>query len=624
VYCKLTLALSFICAACPILTWSQQLRVLSAGVVSSDGGAHEWYTVEADPENAANLITCGMMWNARDNANYGFVYASQDAGTTWHSALEDKSSKYVSEESCAFGMHGVAYFVADAWKEDDLGNIIRPDLGTTRIWVSRDSGRTWSVGAHTGWTDCSSSVVDRSPGPNQNQLYVFFNSLQAYYSNDRKSLATLPQLADQAGSSVGLISYKDGDQKVAGPIFNPEMYKELYHGTFTHQNLMLNDGSLLALFWSKVSKETGRAFLLAAQHTDPARTKLSDPVILFRVPSNAVCNSFLSAPAVYNPTSNTVYATYLDGSNGKCKLMLTKSTDDGQTWSTGHVWTEAKELKEESELVPTDTYSSFALARNQEGVMALIWRSSHTSNCWYLAVSTDDGETYSHPMQLSSCSPEKEEKYHLSDAYLGFGGLDQPDESKPGDDADITIKNTYNSGESHVSGIAVSRDGVFHPVWIASEHGEGQLRTAAVAVIKAHDRHALELAPTEGWQYETNKVKFLYGGSQHYDVAKGVLTESIIVRNSSTETLRAPLRMEIDPRSGLGRIYPLGVTTEGSGQNIAQYLDISQYLPGDELPPGRSSAPILLSFHLELNNDAKPSENELAHISLRLLTKDAR
>ena len=599
----------------------QRFRILTSGAVSSNSSQYEWwYTADADPENASNLLICGTTWSARDNANYGFVYSSQDSGATWNLALEDKNSKWVSEESCAFGMHGLAYFVADASKVDDLGDTDTSG-GITRIWVSHDSGITWKLGTTTGFTDGSASVVDRNPGPNENRLYIFFNHVWFFFSSigDKAALQKLPD--PKVAASTALISYRDGDSAVAGPAFNPTMFNHLYYGTYMHQNLMLKDGSLLALFWSKNSKETGRAFLLAAQHTDPARERLSDSVVLFRVPPESVCNSFITAPAAYDATTNTIYATYLDGSNGKCKLMLTTSTNDGQTWSSGHVWRETQDSEEKPKRRSADTYRSFAFARNQEGVMALLWRNTDTSNCWNFATSTDDGQTYSHPMQLSSCSPETDDNYHLSDTYLGFSDFDQADETKPGNTTSITIENSYNFGENHVSGIAVSPDGIFHPVWIA--HG-GQLYTAAIAVVKPGDRDTAPPNRTDGWRYITNRIKVLYGGSQHYEASVSLLTESVILRNSGPETIKAPLRLEVDPRSSLGLIYPIGVTTEVSGQNITQYLDINQYLPNGELIPGATSAPIPLNFHFELNNEAQPEDRRLAYISVGLLTKEEK
>jgi hypothetical protein len=629
----------FLCALDVAAAYAQEVRILSASVASPRDGLHDWYSAEADPEDANNLITCGSRWDAKDNAYHGFVYSSQDAGKTWRIVLEDKSSRWVSEESCAFGVHGVAYFVADASKVDDDGDL-HHDQGTTRIWVSHDSGRNWSLGTTAGWTDCSSSVVDRNPGSNQNRLYIFFNNLWDYYGSidDKQALDRIPKWSrdkdgkDSAGSSVGLISYREGDHKVAGPVFNSEMYRLLYHGAYTHQNLMLKDGSLLTLFWSKRAifdshgKRSGREFIFSEQHTDPNREKLADPVALYTFleqPEN-VCDSYLSAPAVYDSATNTVYATYLDGNNGKCKLMLTKSTDDGQSWSPGHEWTEVQNPRPKTGDAPKNNYRSLALARNQEGVIALLWRNDYTSNCWFFAASTGDVQTYSHPVQISPCSAEADREYHIADSSLAFGYTDQADESKPADDAVLQIKNSYNAGASHVSGIAVSRDGVFHPVWITSESGEGQLQTAAIAVIKPKDGNLPEPARTDGWQYTTNKVKFAYGGSQHYDPASKLLTESVVIRNSGTEILRAPLRLDINPDSRLGIIYPLDVTTEGFGQDIAQYLDIAQYIPGDGLPPGASSTPIPLNFHFEPYSEANPADNIISTVSLRLLTRASK
>jgi hypothetical protein len=611
----------------PSVASAQRTRILTSSVVSSVSGRHEWYSVEADPENAANLITCGMGRDANDNTNYGFVYFSGDAGTTWNLVLEDKSSKAVNEESCAFGVHGVAYFVADAWKTDDIGH---DDPGTSRIWVSRDSGRTWFLGTRTGFTDGSASVVDRNSGPDQNRLYIFFNNLWIFFSSveDQAALARLPKV----GTSTGLISFKEGDQEIAGPVFDPQMYQRLYNGTYMHQNLMLKDGSLLALFWSKGSKETGRAnsktgegFLFLAQHTDPNREKLSQPVLLFRTPPASVCDSVLTAPAAYDAATNTVYATYLDGSNGKCSLMLTESTDDGLTWSPGHVWTEARDPETRGAYAPPGRYRSFGLARNQEGVMALLWRDTWTSSCWNFAASTDNGKTYSRPIKLPGCSFVADDQDRLSNSYLEWDALSQADESTVADDAKIVIRNPYNLGENHVTGIAVSPDGVFHPVWITSEEGEGQLRAASIAVIKPRDEKAHDVAHSDdGWRYKTNEVKFLYGGSQDYDRSRRVLTESLIIRNSSGETLKAPVRLEIDPSSQLGLIFPLDLRAEGFGSQIAQYMDIDQYLSAGELRPGASTAPIPLRFHFELSSDAKPEDDMLAHISIRLLTKDVK
>jgi hypothetical protein len=128
--------------------------------------------------------------------------------------MEDKNSVWVSEQSCAFGVHGLAYFVADASKVID--GDLHHDLGTTRIHVLHDSGKTWRLGIATGWTDYSASVVDTNPGPNQNRLYVFFNNLQSFHSSLGNKDAVEAEANGTNGTRVGVISYRDGDAQVTG------------------------------------------------------------------------------------------------------------------------------------------------------------------------------------------------------------------------------------------------------------------------------------------------------------------------------------------------------------------------------------------------------------------------
>jgi hypothetical protein len=629
-FLSLCSALVFVCPV-PKTIVAQEVRVLSEAIASPpSGGIHSWYDIEADPENANSLITCGMRWDAKDNANHGFVYSSQDGGKTWHVALEDKHTSWVSEESCAYGVHGVAYFIADASKIDDAGGL-HHDQGTTRIYVSHDSGKTWSIGAETGWTDFSASVVDPNPGPNQNRLYIFFNNLWTYYSSIRNQGKPehLPAFTekvsdfDTAGNTIGLISYKDGDAHAKGPFYNDDMYKLLLHGSYPSQNILVRDGSLVTLFWSKRrvfnpdGKRSGREFLFAAQHTDSQRRTLSDPVIIQQsldAPGSKpwACDSYLSAPAAYDATTNTIYATYLNGENSHCTLMLTKSTNNGATWSA-HPWIEKTDPDMDPAKAPQREYASLALARNRDGVMSLLWRDSESSDCWNFAVSTDDGATYSHPAEISTCSPTQDAKYSLNSASLNLY-IAQASPSKPGDDAGFRIDNQGNFGSSHTSGIAVSPNGVFHPAWITDSDGLGQLHSAAVAVVErpASDA-AVQTFLKSDWKDITNQVQFLYGGNQSYDASAGLLTIDAVIRNSGKEAIHAPLRLEVASSSRVGIIYPANAQI----QDTEQYWDVGQYLPQSGLDPGTVSGPIPIVLHFVPNADAK-SSGSVASLSVRL------
>src|SRR2546428_12711183 len=108
--------------------------------VSIDGrsivgpGWHPWYEIKVDPEDQNKMIICGTKWDAVQNSLLGVVYASSDAGVTWHTALEDRSSLWVTEHSCAFGRDHRAYFVSEASKVVD--GQLHHELGTTRLFVS--------------------------------------------------------------------------------------------------------------------------------------------------------------------------------------------------------------------------------------------------------------------------------------------------------------------------------------------------------------------------------------------------------------------------------------------------------------------------------------------------------
>jgi len=64
----------------------------------------------ADPTDGQHLIACGFFSSPQQNATYGYVYSSADAGATWRRTLLDDSTKWVTEESCTYGENGGAYF----------------------------------------------------------------------------------------------------------------------------------------------------------------------------------------------------------------------------------------------------------------------------------------------------------------------------------------------------------------------------------------------------------------------------------------------------------------------------------------------------------------------------------
>src|ERR1700722_12228242 len=194
-------------------------------------GWHPWYEIKVDPNSSKNLIICGTKWDAAHNAPVGFVYASSDAGSTWQTALEDRASEWVTEQSCAFGSNHRAYFISAAAKRTD--GRVQQELGTARLFVSNDSGAHWEEATKTGFADYSTSAVSSPSG----SLFTFFN----YWNT-----------ADEAkhwGGSVGLLVFSSNGKEVNGPIFDPKMRNLDYRGIFPSNAIALKSGAVVALYY---------------------------------------------------------------------------------------------------------------------------------------------------------------------------------------------------------------------------------------------------------------------------------------------------------------------------------------------------------------------------------------
>jgi hypothetical protein len=578
----------------------------------SSGGWHPLYDVHADPENGSNLIICGSKWNFKDNASYGFVYSSSDGGKTWRQALEDKSSAWVSEQSCAYGTHGVAYFVADASKVID--GELHHDLGTTRIYVSQDSGKTWKLGIATGWTDYSASVVDTAPGPNQNRLYIFFNGLDTFYSSLGNKDAVEAESNNTNGTRVGVVSYKDGDTQISGPFTSAEMAQAKYHGSYPAPALRLKDGSLLTFYTTKRRNENNiREFLAYTVRVNPNRDRLEAPAKVaseLQAPKQdpkVDCDGvYLDAAAAYDSERDKLYFAYPSVQDKKCRLLIATSADGGKTWS-----------KADAVYSPDATaervYGSPSIAVNKDGTLGVLWEERYRSGCWMFAASVDGGKSLSRAKQLGTCSGTEAKPSALTNAYL-WTSIFETDPADKASEIRINLRNTRNSGGPQGHGIAVTSDGSFHPVWITAGRGEGEIRTAAVRVTPAD---ALIMAATGGLEEVTNKVSILYGGDQHYDASTGFLTLDVVVRNNGAEPLHGPFRLAVTSLyKDYGYMKIANANNRATGAGTVWDLDSS--IPSGVLAPGATSRPFSLKFHYLIDEDAPRGTDDILGISTKL------
>lgn len=572
------------------------------------GGWYPWYQAVADPTDPKRLIVCGSKWDAKDNALYGFVFSSLDGGQSWSAALQDKNSAWVSEQSCAFGVNGKAYFVSESAKVID--GSLRHDLGTTRIFVSNDAGHTWAPAAKTSFADYSASVVDSVPGPNQNRLYTFFNDPGS------STIDPVKEQTEPNGNRVGLITFKDGEKHVTGPIFNPKMRALGLQGSYPEKALLLNDGSLLSLY---VGGPTGAEPTLGAVRTNRDRAELAAPVVVVtrRAPSQQE-QWCLGDASAYDPSQDRVYVVYPTSQDGRCRLILTVSTDGGSTWSEGQP------------ILQSDTTSHAfqdpAMAFNRNGILGLVWRDEPASDCWYFAASADKGKTFTSPQALSQCFNIRTLSLTESNASLRMEGtLWMPsDPSKPESPSGRVVPGLHVVDDRDTvwrnDSLTATSDGVFHPVWIETGNGEGQLRTARVIVgASAEDRLSTLPMREEDAHDISQEIAILYGGEQRYDISSGALTVKVVLKNKSRKPIRGPIFLKaLTLDSELGKLEIANASNGASGSGAV--WDLGNAMPGKWLQPGATTEPSSLVFRVP--NVAPPRGIEVVSMQLEILASN--
>ena len=601
-----------LCSSAVTYAAAQKVQVKSRVKVSpAAGGWYPWYALAADPSDPKNLIACGFRGDVRDNAFYGFVYSTTDGGKTWRTVLEDKNSTWVSEQSCAFGAQGKAYFVSAAARVADG---VR-DLGTTRIFVSNDAGRSWVQAKKTGWADYSASLVDAQPGAGQNTLYMFFHDLDLLCSLcDARSLSQIKPHTATNGTRVSVLRFREGDRAGEAPLINERMQALGYRGSFPRKALLLKDGALLAFYFAGIKTRTGSDIVVAAERLSGAHSAVGDPITIVRSAAapTVPCLRPSHFDAAYDSANNRLYLVYPVFSENQCRLMLKTSVDDGGSWSSGREIPYAKTLKH--------GYFAPAIAVNGAGVLGLIWQDQLTSDCWYFSASSDGGTSFTPERALSRCPDSRPRHLTETDLSLRF------DSSNP-QSAPSAIRLHFLDSRGHVwrnaGALVATSDGVFHALWIEAGHGEGELRTAAVSVGAAvREPPSSSLGQERDLRDVSQDIAVLYGGDQHYDRSSNTLSVDVVLKNKSNVPITAPLLVKVTGFSSGLR----GVEIANSSNGVAKHgalWDVTRALPNGVLQPGRSTRPYSLIFRVP--GDAAPQQEvDLLSMQVRILTGSPR
>ena len=568
--------------------------------VTPSGGAHlNWFEMKADPTNKNNLIVCGAVRNARNNAYYGVVYWSHDGGRSWKEGLIDRGSSWVSEQSCAFGLRHTAYFISAASRVID--DVPHHNLGRTHIFVSRDAGATWVKTAETRWADYSNSVIVKNSGGRKPRLYVFYNR------------ARNKSGAKNSGSSLGFFSVSEYGREISRRRIVPGMTNKDYVGVYPSSSETLDDGSAAVLYSAAriVPEENGRTSIDIGVVRLTSRG-ISKPAVIaypeYKLDPPA-CPASLSNSLAYDKTRRLLYAAYNTALPGRCAVMFVSSHDGGKSWSQPH------ELSDPA--APNRSMYFPTLAVNEAGVIGLLWRGKPESSpdCWFFSTSSD-GLRLDHRISLSPCGEDDSLSRQYS-AYLATV-VSQPASGQSMSVRVVTLRDYLTR-----VGFVATPEGVFHPIWSVGEDGKSQLRTARIWAGKRQLPQPPGFNSPPALDDVTERMAVLYGGDQRVDHETNSVILDLVFRNTSSTTIRGPLYLKVEnPRSDFGDIQlmnPDRASGPGSG-----YFDISSCLRRESLLPGQATSPCPLIFHFMNQKTDIASKHSLVAFAVRLYSQARR
>ncbi|MCU1300727.1 MAG: hypothetical protein JWQ87_1011 [Candidatus Sulfotelmatobacter sp.] len=564
---------------------AQKIQILSKSKIA--GGWHPWYEAKVDPENPYNLLICGTKWDARLNTSFGFVYASSDRGQTWRSVLEDRSSAWVTEQSCAFGPKHRAFFISEASKVID--GQAHHELGATRLYISFDAGLTWKESAKTGWADWSTSAVNLASG----RLYTFFNAYTA--ADPTRNL----------GSNVGLLMFSPDGRSVSGPFFLPSIQSHAYQGTYPSGAISLKSGTVVTLWYGQRLGPAGMNVDLNVLRADNSpRPRLESTSIS---PANGArdCLALNQGSLAYDPLQDRLFVLYVTGCTEK-RVMLTSSGDQARTWSKGVA------IVGTTNSLRNFTDPSLVVARNG---LAVLWEAGEATGHWLFS-SIQDQKVVGQAIEVSGTTRKQEVSNDSLLTWTEHSNSSSTSEltNPPGD---LIVLNVHNEGSSvwRGSGLLSIGDDKFLAVWPSINDGAMELHSAILSRANSSQGGNTDKPPDIGDVTEHSVV--LYGGMQEFDVTTSTLTVCLILRNRGSQPMRVPIRLKASEiRSSIGSVTITNATNGVAGEGAA--WDISNSLTGDQIPAGASSNPFCLGFHFDRSSADPAAARPVNLLKLRM------
>ena len=559
-----------------------RIRVGPNVLVSRDGDVpHCEMMVAANPRDPKNLLGASITLTRPSGGAANKAYVSFDGGATWTDVnFPEELQHGGGDPQVGFGISGTAYFIGLS----DGMNFYR----------SEDGGRTWGkallLGRHH---DHEMLVVDQTSGRFAGRIYLTDETEQKG-SNEIEDL--------QMKRRVVLFRSSDDGRSFVGPV---EVAVGNGQGIAAENLLVLSDGTLFipmirypnyaidkkASTWKAIFSLSSDGGVTFSSPQPIAEIKFGGSEALMKSRQSGRTDQF-GGPvfAVDNRGSrfrDRLYAAWTDWEGGRLRLVLTRSSDRGKTWSKPRPVDPASEG---SQFQPV-------LDVNNEGTLGVFWydtagRPNRDGYDVYFAASIDGGETF---LPKSRVSTE-------TSAPVGNGNL------RPGpfvsSDRGMVVAD-FLSGYSRwpnggdYMGLTTDGDGLFHPFWSDARTGTFQVYSAAIRVeTGAAKKPTIEdtVAKVEGTNKATakprriekslaDKITLSFDPVRYVPDSREVFLP-VRLKNTSKERLYPPFRVEVketvhpyEVKAGFDRTGKPEILNAVNGKNgVGAQFDYSKAL----------------------------------------------
>ena len=563
---------------------------------------HSEGLIVADPTNAKRLLVCSMFW-AEEIGDGIVTYLSEDGGKHWERTFDTTRREDLGgDPACVYGPDGTAYLMMMPMKVPALAKMRLP------LRRSDDGGRTWRTLGVIGGVDRESLVVDGTGGQFHNRIYAHGSATVSGPRGPRRN-------------TLELYASSDGGRTFGRPATHVPFGRGYIFGA--DNSVILSDGRWLTVFcefkdyWDSADStshssdpfgrppEPENAWLKAIA-SDDGGDSLTAPVTIsgWHMPSVPVRKSMpmasVAADSSTGPFNDRLYVVWPDTRFGGTDILLSYSSDRGQTWTPSIVVNDdhrpAAAAAAPNHLLPS-------VAVNKNGIVAVTWldRRDEPDNLgWRVRVraSLDGGETFL-PSRVVSEVPTRFDGREQWPSGAGTTGGGTP-VSSGGLLRVLIVGMGHHYFPGDYAGLAADRDGAFHPYWIDNRTGWHQVWTAAIDVAATATKNgSSDLSALE----DLTPLTTLYRVTSSYDRATQTATVTVRLQNTSTKSISGPFWIRVvSLNSEVGTVDAVGATNGATGPGAS--WNVTSYVEGADLAPGAASRPLILSFKL---HDVRPT-----------------